>query len=256
MSRSLQNKSSAMRSLAPIPAIPHPEDLGHFVLPEGVGFHSAIATISEGLKLAGCSPAAAKTFISLASSTIEKHWTSADGPPFNHLCQRRVAADLGITPRQMHNHEAELAQYGALIRRTPDNGERGIQRDQDGAPAQVFGLCFSPAIRNYAHYADLVEEDRRCRAKVKAERVALQQAQGVLKKLICRLEQRDTHPDLVAKGRSLQASLPPTDSQGAARSHAQFRDALADVQAMLKMLTEALDTNNRPHTIARFHVFR
>ena len=37
-----------------VPASPHPGDLAHFTLPEGVGFHPAMATISEGLKLAGC----------------------------------------------------------------------------------------------------------------------------------------------------------------------------------------------------------
>ncbi|MCY3876704.1 MAG: hypothetical protein OXF88_20735 [Rhodobacteraceae bacterium] len=61
-----------------VPASPHPDDLAHFVLPEGIGFHPAMATISEGLKLAGCSPAAAAAFVPLASSTIWDHWTSAE----------------------------------------------------------------------------------------------------------------------------------------------------------------------------------
>ena len=224
-----------------IPASPHPDDLAHFVLPEGVGFHPAMATISEGLKLAGCSPAAAAAFVPLASSTIWDHWTSADGTPVNFRRQWRIAADLGITPRQVYNHEAELVQYGALIRLTPDNGERGIRRDQDGAPVRAFGLCFAPAIRNYAFYAELVEEDRKRNAGIEAERAALQQARGALKTRIIRLEHQDTDPGLVAEARALQASLPPTNRRRAARSHALFGDALADVQAMLTELSGALE---------------
>ena len=133
-----------MQRQGAVPASPHPDDLAHFVLPEGIGFHPAVATISEGLKLAGCSPAAAAAFVPLASSTIWDHWTSTDGTPVNFRRQWRVAADLGITPRQVYNHEAELAQYGALIRLTPDNGERGIRRGQDGDPIRAFGLCLRP----------------------------------------------------------------------------------------------------------------
>ncbi len=229
-----------MRHLDAMPASPRPDELAHFVLPEGVGFHSAVATISEGLKLAGCSPAAAAAFVPLASSTIWDHWKSADGDPVNFRRQWRVAADLGITPRQVYNHEAELAQYGALVRLTPDNGERGIRRDQDGDPVRTFGLCFAPAIRNYAYFAELVEEDRRRNARVEAERADLQQARGALKTLIIRLEQQDTDPGLVDAARTLQAALPPTDRRRAARSHALFGDALADVQAMLKTLSEVL----------------
>ena len=227
-----------------IPASPHPDDLAHFTLPEGIGFHPAMATISEGLKLAGCSPAAAAAFVPLASSTIWDHWTSADGTPVNFRRQWRVAADLGITPRQVYNHEAELAQYGALIRLTPDNGERGIRRGQDGDPVRVFGLCFAPAIRNYAYFAELVEEDRKRNARVEEARADLQQARGALKTLIFRLEQQDTDPGLVDEARALQASLPPTDRRRAARSHALFGDALADVQAMLEALSEAVENSN------------
>ena len=234
-----------------IPASPHPDDLAHFILPEGIGFHPAVATISEGLKLAGCSPAAAAAFVPLASSTIWDHWTSTDGTPVNFRRQWRVAADLGITPRQVYNHEAELAQYGALIRLTPDNGERGIRRGQDGDPVRVFGLCFAPAIRNYAYFAELVEEDRRRNARVEEKRAGLQQARGVLKTLIIRLEQQDTDPGLVDEARALQASLPPTDRRRAARFHALFGDALADAQAMLMELSEALE---RGGTISRSDV--
>ncbi len=142
--------------------------LAGYVLPGDVSLTHAFSTIFQGLRASGCGLAAANAWLFLARSTSPAAWFETCRLPINWRKHATLARETGVSERRLNQVVHELATHGALTRLTPENGYRGyVPGEADGDNLErSYGLCFGPAIRNFAAFAKAAEAERRCRAEI------------------------------------------------------------------------------------------
>lgn len=207
------------------------------VLPEGVNFHKAIRTISAGLRIVGCPPAAAAAFRDLAEYTNPDAWTNDSAVPMNWRRQGVMAASMGITARRLWQIERTLEQYKVIERATPANGYRGHRQLEDGSGCSC-GLSFAPAIRSYKFFRSIQVEEEQRAAAIEASRGDLRRAVGQLRRGIQTLRNLAPDHELIDEAETFRGSLPATGCRS--REVARFASAAAETRAFNERLETAI----------------
>ena len=224
----------------PLPASKVPKEPGGakaWVLPEGVSFYKAVRTISAGLRLVGCPPAAAAAFRDLAEFTNPAAWTNDDAVPMNWRRQGAMAASMGITARRLWQIERTLEQYKVIERATPANGYRGHRQLENGSESSS-GLSFAPAVRSYEFFLSIQVEEEQRAAAIEASRADLRRSAGQLRRGISKLRNLAPDHELLDVAETLRSSLPATGCRS--REGSRFAGAAAETRAFVERLETAI----------------
>ena len=188
------------------------EVLAGFVLPGDVSLTHAFSTIFQGLRVSGCGLAAANAWFFLARSTSPAAWFETGKLPINWRKHSTLAREIGVSERRLNQVVHELANHGALTRLTPENGYRGYvpgEADSDGLE-RSYGLCFGPAIRNFAAFTEAVDAEKRRLTETAQIKEDLRAAKGELRDRLKTLTALDVISPLIDEAEKLLASLPST----------------------------------------------
>ncbi len=215
--------------------------LAGYVLPGDVSLTHAFSTILQGLRASGCGLAAANAWFFLARSTSPAAWFEAGKLPINWRKHSTLAREIGVSERRLNQVVHELTTHGALTRLTPENGYRGYvpgEADRDGLE-RSFGLCFGPAIRNFAAFAEAVDAEKQRLAEIALIKEDLRAAKGELRDRLKTLTALDVISPLVDEAETLLASLPSTGCRN--RNIDGMVEHTAEVRELVHRLADAIE---------------
>ncbi|MCY4139871.1 MAG: replication initiation protein RepC [Rhodobacteraceae bacterium] len=212
--------------------------LAGYVLPGDVSLTHAFSTIFQGLRASGCGLAAANAWLFLARSTSPAAWFESGRLPINWRKHATLALEIGVSERRLNQVVHELATHGALTRLTPENGYRGyVPGEAEGGDLErSYGLCFGPAIRKFAAFAEAAEAERRRRVEIAQIKEELRAAKGELRDRLKTLAALDVVSPLADEAGTLLASLPSTGCRN------RNSDGMPEHTATARELVQRLDT--------------
>ena len=217
------------------------EVLAGFVLPGGISLTHAFSTIFQGLLASGCGLAASNAWFFLARSTSPAAWFEPGKLAINWRKHSTLSQEIGVSERRLNQIIHELTAHGALMRLTPENGYRGyVPGAADGQGLErSYGLCFGPAIRNYAAFADAVAAAEQRQTEIALIREDLRAAKGELRDRLRMLTALDATSALIEEAGQLLASLPSTGCRN--RNVDGMPEDTAMVREMIDRIDAAID---------------
>ncbi len=137
----------------------HDMDEPHPTLPQGYSKTDVIAVLSEVAGALGLGRAAKDTLIRMVGATDRSHWQTTDATPVFFGSQQALARDLGLSARQVRNHERRFEALGLIRRDVKANGAR------DGRSR--LGIAFAPLIEIFTDLMQLRDARRAEAARIR-----------------------------------------------------------------------------------------
>lgn len=147
----------------PSVALPCPE-VGGQRLP----FHTLYQLVETVGRAVGLGRPRQAVLLHLMRQTATSDWSDPRRLPTCFRAQQELADDLGITPRQMRTHEAELAKLGFIEIATGANGRRSGVVLRDG---RRLGLNFGPLLARVNELLAIRDASERRRHQMRALRL-------------------------------------------------------------------------------------
>lgn len=173
-------------------AEPHP------ILPQGYGRGDMIALASEIGSRIGLSTAGAAVLTKLIGSTDKRDWTDPTREPIFYGQQETLAVRLGISTRQLRNHERKFVRLGLIERRTLANGGRDFRTG--------LGLILTPLIHRFFEFLTIRDDSRASAESMKQLKALRSVRKAEIKEQLARLSDSDrTSPTVVSIARRAEA---------------------------------------------------
>ena len=168
------------------------------ILPQGYGRGDMIALASEIGPKIGLSSAGAFILTKLIGSTDKRDWIDPTREPIFFGQQETLAARLGISARQLRNHERKFARLGLIERRTLANGGRDFRTG--------LGLILTPLIHRFIELLTIRDDCRASGESMKQLKALRSVRKAEVKEQLARLSGSDRMaPAILALARRFDA---------------------------------------------------
>ena len=142
-----------------------------------------IALASEIGSKIGLSTAGAAILTKLIGSTDERDWTDPKREPIFYGRQETLAVRLGISARQLRNHESKFIRLGLIERRTLANGGRDFRTG--------LGLILTPLIHRFSEFLKIRDDSRASAINMKQLKALRSVRKAEIKEQLARLSASD-----------------------------------------------------------------
>ncbi len=203
-------------------------------LPQGFSRRDVIALMADIGRDIGLGPRLTDILTRLIGCTEADAWLDPDKEPIFYGRQESFAQKLGITTRQLRNHEKVLLKHGFIERRTAANGSR------HGSTG--LGLVLTPIIERFTDLLNIREARNARYARMKTLKATRSVRWATFRDELARLSPDDlSHPDVQSMIEE-RATWPRTDTL-LSMSEAQLLSHIEEATSLCIRLSEWIENH-------------